>query len=251
MKPDHKAKIFRTLFLLLILMASKNIFAFNKYIGYGYCATRHPIESVLSKRASCESQHVIQQQSGGDDNTNTIWINTTQHTYLDRSVCKPWENERPSFTFLSDANIERAYMMGTWALGYHYFMYDHHGEGRATLTLWDGSTHLIYIVSSVINFPQKEINYIAYQIERFKKNQETQIADAALGVFLDLIELSIGVAYSATGVIIGTILNPLDTMRNIPSLITLLLGTFTNSIWHFFKGLVALFTLGSYGSCGI
>lgn len=251
MNHSFKIKIIRFLFLLLFIGGSENIFAFNKAIGYGYCVTRHPVESAFSERSSCESQHVIQQQSGGNDDTNTIWINTTQHTYLDRSVCKPWENDRPSFSPLSDANIERAYMMGTWALGYNYFMYDHHGDGKTTLTLWDGSTHLLYMVSSIINFPQKEINYIAYQIERFKKNQETQITDAALGVFIDLIELSIGVAYSSIGLITGTIFNPLDTIRNSISLITLLLETFFYSIWYFFKGLLALFTIGSYGSCGL
>lgn len=238
-------------FLAFLSITFNEAFAFNKFIGYGYCAIRHPVESITSDRPACESQHVVQQQSGGTDQLNTIWINTTLHTYLDRSVCKPWENERPSFAPLSDQNIERAYMIGTWSLGYNYFVYDHHGSGSLTLINWDGSSHLLYMISSIVNLPQKEVNYLAYQIERYRKDQNTQVFDAVAGVLIDIGEVAVGAVYSAVGLVVGTVVNPWDTLRNIPSLITLAISSIFNSIWLLLKGIAALFTAGAIGSCGL
>lgn len=226
--------------------------AFNKTIGKGYCTIRHPVEAMTTDRpAACESQHVIQQQSGGGDTANTIWINTTLHTYLDRSVCKPWDSERPSFAPLGDENIERAYMMGVWANGFHFFMYDHHGSGTLTLTHWDGSTHLLYLISSIINLPQKEIGYLAYQVERYRKDQSTQFVDAGIGVVIDVLEVAVGAVYSVVGMVVGTLLNPLDTLRNLVSLATLTIAALFNAVWLLLKQLAALLTLGWIGSCGL
>lgn len=240
-----------TFILIISFFNTTQTWAFNKEIGKGYCAIRHPVETFLSNRASCESQHVIQQQFGGSNNLNTIWINTTLHTYLDRSSCKPWELERPDFTAYGDENIERAYMIGVYANGYHYFIYDHHGDGTLTLTEWDGATHLLYLITTVINLPQKEIGYIEYQIERYKKEQSTQFIDAGIGVVADTIEVFIGAYYSALGIIVGTLFNPIDTLRNIPALVTLTFSGLFNAIWLMLKSLAALLSFGLVGSCGL
>jgi hypothetical protein len=236
---------------LLNLIIIQDSLAFNKDIGKGYCALRHPMETLSSDRTSCESQHVIQQQSGGSDNANTIWINTTLHSYLDRSTCKPWYIERPDFAPFGDNNIERAYMTGVWANGYYFFMYDHHGDGTLTLTEWDGATHLLYLITTIVNLPQKEVSYIAYQVERYRKGQTTQFTDAGIGVLIDSGEAVVGIYYSIAGMVVGTVFNPIDTVRNIPSLVTLSISAICNAVWLLAKSLAALFSLGLVGSCGL
>ncbi|MCX4196524.1 hypothetical protein OMR07_13855 [Methylobacterium organophilum] len=152
---------------------------------------------------------------------------------------------------LADLNMERAYMTGVWAQGYHFFIYDHHGDGQLTLTEWDGATHLLYLISTIANYPQKQVNQIAYQIERYRKGQTTQIIDTAIAIPIDLAEVAIGVFYSIAGMVIGTVLNPIDTLRNIVSLITLGAGSLFNAVWLLLKGAVAVATLGTFGSCGL
>ncbi|EPL5956092.1 hypothetical protein OZ408_002465 [Pseudomonas aeruginosa] len=225
--------------------------AFTKSVGKGYCLIRHPVEALTSDRSACESQHVIQQQRDGEHQRNTIWISTTHHTYLDRSSCKPWEYERPAFAWLADLNMERAYMTGVWAQGYHFFIYDHHGDGQLTLFEWDGATHLLYLISTISNYPQKQVNQIAYQIERYRKGQTTQMIDTAIAIPIDLAEVAIGVFYSVAGMVIGTVLNPIDTLRNIVSLFTLGATSIFNAVWLLLKGAVAVATLGTFGSCGL
>lgn len=253
-KSTMKNSLFKILSILLCIfytITPTPAFAFNKNFGKGYCTLRHPVEAISTDRAACESQHIIQQQSGGTNQENTIWINTTLHSYLDRSSCKPWEKQRPALKLWGDAHIEQAYMMGVWANGYHFFVYNHHSVGTMTLFKWDGATHLLYLISNIINMPQKEINNFAYQIERYQKNQTTQFIDAVVGVLFDLGEVAIGSIYSVVGIIIGTILNPWDTLKNIPPLVTLGIGSVFNAVWLFLKGLAALFTLGAVGSCGL
>ena len=224
---------------------SSSAISFTKEIGKGYCLIRHPVEALTSNRTACESQHVIQQQSSGSDDKNTIWINTTHHDYLDRSIDKPWEKERPYFNF-GDENLERAYMMGTYANGYHFLTYDHHGEGDLTLFTWDGMSHLTYLVASVANIVTKEMSYIGYQMDRGGKNQVTQYIDAVIGVVIDLLELCFGVIYSILGMILGTILNPWDTLTNIPGALALSAEAIVEGIANTASDFISLVTLGYF-----
>ncbi|GAA0695227.1 hypothetical protein GCM10009104_23620 [Marinobacterium maritimum] len=197
-----------------------------------------------STRVTCESQHIVQQQSGGRDGLNTIWINTVEHDYLDRSTDKPWETERPWLNW-GDANLERAYMMGTYANGYHFITYDHHGGGNLTLFTWDGVSHATYMIASVANFITKEMSYIGYQWERGSKNQTTQYFDAIIGILIDFIEVALGIFYGLLGMLVGTILNPIDTLTNIPGGIALSLESIVEGISNTVSDLVSLCTLGS------
>ena len=231
-------------FVFCVLSSSASANIIPKVFGKGYCALRHPIESLSSDRVSCESQHIVQQQSGGGDENNTIWINTTLHDYLDRSQDKPWEKERPWLNF-GDDNLERAYMMGTYANGYHFITYGHHGNGQLTLFTWDGMSHLTYMVSSVFNFITKEMSYVGYQIDRQHKHQVTQYVDAVIGVFIDIFEVSFGVMYGLLGIFIGTICNPIDTLTNIPGGIALCIETMFEGVINTGSDIISLFTLGT------
>lgn len=229
--------------LVALLLVSPLSHAFTKEIGKGYCTIRHPVEAMTSSRTTCESQHIVQQQSGGRDGGNTIWINTLEHDYLDRSVDKPWESERPWFNF-GDDNLERAYMMGTYASGYHFLTYDHHSSGSLTLFTWDGASHFTYMVASVANFITKEMSYLGYQWERGGKDQSTQYIDAVIGVLIDFVEVAIGVAYSILGIFVGTLFNPIDTLTNIPGAVTLSLESIAEGIANTGSDLLSLITLG-------
>lgn len=205
------------------------------WLGKQYCVLRHPVEAATSTSATCESQHVIQQNAGGGDTLNTIWINAAQHTYLDRSKGKPWEYERPYFE-VGDENLERSYMIGTWAMGFNFVIYDHHGNGRLTLFEWDGATHLLYAWAVIANLPQKEVGYFASQMRQYRLyasgyvRSEAQMADALLGILVDIVEVAIGVIYSLIGIVVGTIMNPIDTILNLFGVVVLLLTTTVEAV---------------------
>jgi hypothetical protein len=237
---------------LILLFSSQGAFAFSETIGKGYCQLRHPVESLTSKRVSCESQHIVQQQSGGDDVANTIWINTTLHDYHDRSTCKPWEEERPAFSLFPTKDMERAYMIGVWANGYYFFVYDYHGIWTSTLTEWDGAAHILYMITAIVDFPQKEFGYMAYQVELLRKGGDrTQFIDAGIGIFIDAVEVAFGIAYSLVGIVTGTVLHPIETLRDIPSLAILTISASFDAVWFLLKGFAALFSFGYVGSCGL
>ena len=232
---------------LCLLMASISLpaQAITKMIGKGYCTLRHPVESVTSKRtATCESQHVIQQQSGGSDKENTIWISASEHDYLDRSVDKPWMKERPWFN-IGDANLERAYMHGVYARGFHFVIYDHHRNGVPTLWAWDGASHATYAIAATFNVITKEMSYLGYQIERWINDKDTQITDALIGIIINLVELGFGIAYSMLGIVVGTLFNPIDTLLNIPGAVCLSVEAVIEGIANTVSDLIAIFTLGT------
>lgn len=233
----------RFFIFLSIVLISSSVNAFSKDIGKGYCTIRHPVESLTSERITCESQHIIQRQAGGGDANNTIWINTTEHDYLDRSSDAPWKNKRPWVSW-GDENLESAYMMATYANGYHFIIYDHHGSGSMTLFTWDGMSHFTYLVGSISNFITKEMTYIGYQMDKGTRGQNTQYIDASIGVFIDLFEVFIGVIYGVIGIVIGTIFNPIDTLMNIPGGVGLSIETIIKGIVNTVSDIISLFTLG-------
>lgn len=238
-------KSFALSLCLLMAMISIPAQAMTKMIGKGYCSLRHPVEAMTSKRTTtCESQHVIQQQSGGGNIENTIWISVSEHDYLDRSVDRPWEKERPWFN-IGDANLEKAYMQGVYTRGFHFITYDHLRDGVPTLWAWDGASHATYAVAATFNVITKELSYLGYQIERWFKKKDTQIIDALIGVVINLVELGLGIAYSMLGIIVGTLFNPIDTLLNIPGAVFLSIEAVVEGVANTISDLIAIFTLGT------
>ncbi|ABM02174.1 hypothetical protein Ping_0308 [Psychromonas ingrahamii 37] len=134
-------------------------------------------------------------------------------------------------------------MMGTYANGYHFIIYDHHGKGDLTLFTWDGVSHLSYMVASVANFVTKEMSYIGYQIDRDGKNQETQYLDAGIGVGIDFIEVLFGIIYGIVGIFVGTILNPMNTLINIPGGVALAIESIIEGVANTGSDVISLVTL--------
>ncbi len=242
--------IFRMFRFIILLLIPSNAYAINKSIGKGYCTIRHPVEFLTGNRnTTCESQHIIQREKGGSNYLNTIWINTHLHDYLDRSSQRPWKKKRPMLRLFGSKNLERSYMLGVWANGFHFVTYDHHGLGKLNLFRWDGVSHLVYAWTSLVNYPQKELNYLLYQISLLAAGKKTQILDAVIGIFIDLIEVVIGIFYSILGVFIGATFHPFDTIRNIiPGTLLLMTGT-AQGVWQLLSGSICLITFGKIGGC--
>ena len=142
-------------------------------------------------------------------------------------------------------------MIGTWANGYHFFLYDHHGEGDLTLNDWDGATHLFYAYAAIVNLPQKEVGYFAYQVQRMRAGQPTQFIDATFGLVIDVVEVAAGTVYSLVALVIGALLNPWDTITNVLALVVLVLATTWEAICMLVVNAAALFTGGSVFPCEI
>ena len=210
------------LYLLLVPAAFVEI---PSWVGRSYCVARHPLEAITSDRkTTCESQHIQQRQSGGGNVHNTVWINTLEHDYLDRSADKPWQNARAWLDW-GNANLERAYMLGSYANGFHFAVFTHRGHGKLTWKPWDAISQLVHGVASVLHFVPKEIDYISYQKDRYERGRSTQLSDAGLGVLIDLAEVGVGIPYTIVGVALGLLFQPLTSLMNLPGGVLLLLET--------------------------
>ena len=235
----------------------------EKRMGKAYCELRHPVETSTTNRTGCEQQHILQRQEGGGHDNNIIWINTTEHDYLDRSRDRPWERiihepeDRPWWCFIGrlldwifgwmfgwlipDDNMKQAFKMGMYANGYHFMVYDYRrDEGQMTLIEWDGASHLLYGVASVANFITKELSYVGYQFEA----DNSQFADAFLGILIDLGELLFGLCYTFLGVIVGTILNPWDTLTNLIAMFGYGVLSIVLGAWNTAADVLSLVTFG-------
>lgn len=242
---------FLTIMVLLLLSGCGSV-------GESFCESKHPIEHWTTERIStCEQQHVVQRQRGGGDDLNIVYINTVEHDYQDRSKDSPWKvSDDRWLQFWGDNNLRQAYKLGTYATGFHFRLYHYKDgtgirsilwgwfSGNLTWFQWDGVSHIVYGVGSVFNFITKEASYIGYQFERLVNRKETQFIDAVLGIFLDLIEVCIGIIYSVLGVIIGTIFNPWDTFTNLLGGVVLIIQTVVVGVWNTIADVISLFTLG-------
>lgn len=230
---------------VIVCLAILDFLGWLRFAGPVYCAVRHPVEALTTKRTACEQQHIIQQQHGGDHDRNVVWINTKEHDYLDRSKDRPWQKAWDGmWGDWGDNNLKQAYKLGVYANGYHFTVYDYHrqsrGEGHLTLYAWDGASHFVYMVASVFNFITKELSYLGYQLEA----DEAQWSDAVLGVAIDLAELGAGLCYGVAGLIVGTIVNPIDTIGNLLGMVVLSVEAIIVGLWNTVADILAILSLG-------
>lgn len=238
--------------VLAVLLLILDFFGLDKGAGWLYCNVRHPVEMVSSPLSTCEEQHVIQRAAGGEDKENIIWINRLEHNYADRALERPWTTVSFDWLFFEgNGHLKQAYKMGVYANGYHFMLYDYgKSEGQATLVEWDGASHLVYAVASVANFITKELSYLGYQFETGdgyraeKRKTPTQWTDALLGVPIDFAELYVGVGYSALGVVVGLILQPIDTITNLPGMVVFIVKSILVGLWNTVADIISIFTGG-------
>ena len=231
------------LFSLLLVWMNNCAGTAPYHVSETWCKIRHPVEALTSSpRSTCEEQHIIQKNAGGGDTENIILINTTEHDYLDRSGSKPWEKNRPWLIFWGNENLESAFMMGMYANGYHYQVRDYEKRNTATTLLkWDGASHAVYVSSSVFNFVAKALSYTAYQ----SRKNPLLLIDALIGIPIDFAELAIGIVYGTVGMIVGTLFNPLTTIKNLIPAIALIVESAFKGIINTFLGALSLVTWNS------
>ena len=233
---------------LAVVLAVFDFFDWENVVGEAYCNVRHPVEAITSEGKTCVAQSIDQRTSTaeliGGRRTNLIWINALERDYHGGSNArlpskdKPWQEDSD----WGNGHLQQAYKMGVYANGYHFVVYDNLGEGRMTLYEWDGASHLTYIVASLFNFVTKEMSYLGYQHLEARNPQWT---DAVLGVAVDLAELYVGVGHGILGIAVGTVVNPKDTLRNVPGAIILIVKAIAVGLWNTVADILSLVSLGS------
>jgi len=222
--------------------------------GKLYCQYSHPVEwwkksnykkenSRARRTSTCEKQHVIQQQYGGSNELNTVWWPASHHNRTDNWRERPWQSKKPfwldaGFTGDSSDALYSAYMMGTWGISYSAFISDYNGKNSAFIPLkFDGVSNALYYIAWVINIPQKFIHQIAYILDG---DDYVLFYDLIIQVFVTLLEVVLGLWVSVFGVVVGTILNPIDTLAAIPGGIFLFFDTILTAIWNIITGILAV-----------
>lgn len=218
-------KVFFAVMILLFIAPAANAADFSYKAGKIYCNIVNPMESIKPFRLStCEEQHVIQQQSGGTNIDNIVWWSASEHVRTDLWSDKPWANNRPwfvlGFTGDNKDNLEKAYMLGTYGVSYSLFLHPYKGAGESSLIAakFDGASNILYAWSFIINQPQKQINQLAYIVD---KKHWRLLIDWVIGLAVAFIEVIVSILVGMLGAIIGTVFNPLDTLFAIPGAIIL------------------------------
>lgn len=208
-------------------------------IGYGYCNLSHPVEAFvipIKDSATCEQQHIIQQQHGGSDWGNISIIPTSSHITTDTwggsgvvGQDRVWDysEDYDFFGTTKDAEkaLDQAYKLGRYQLEYTYILYDYNkDEWDTTVLNWDGMSNLTYMVTWWVNLPSKYLRKLAYLID---KGRYSLIIDHALQLPILIVEGSVGVVYNGIGVVTGFIFQPMDS-----------LNAFLGSIWLICKGIL-------------
>jgi hypothetical protein len=239
--------VFKYLFIIASVLFSGTSFAGIAYsAGKLYCSVTNPVEWISPVRRSvCEEQHVVQQQSGGGDTTNVVWWSASEHVRTDIWADKPWESSRPwlvfGFTSDNNTNLEKAYMLGTYGVSFSLFQHSYKGQGDSSLIAaeFDGASNALYAWSFIVNQPQKQINQFAYILD---KGHYRLLIDWVLGLGVMALEIVIAVFAGIVGLVIGTVLNPLDTLFAIPSALLLAGETLIPAVLQIVGGLYRVVT---------
>lgn len=243
----------RFFLFLASLLISFNIHAESQPFSMGklYCELTHPAEMLYPIRnATCEKQHVIQAQSGGMNAANIVLWSASNHVRTDIWNDQPWQNNRPwmvfAFTGDADVNLEKAYMLGTFGLNWSFYQHNYSGGGDSSLIIseFDGVSNFLYYVSWMINMPQKYINQVAYIADKGHWNLGF---DMVLALFVLCLEIALGFFAMIAGVIVGTVLNPLDTVCALPGGIWLMVETVIAAFAQFGLGIWRLANTGLIG----
>jgi hypothetical protein len=212
--------------LLALLANAAHADGVVKEIARGYCKVTHPVEWIAPVRHenTCEEQHVLQQQHGGNDKANISIIPASSHIATDTwggngvwLQSRVWEN-RPEddgwgSSDDSEDSLSQAYKLGRYQLEYAFILYDYKsGNWETTLTKWDGISHVTYAVAWWVNLPSKYIRKASYLIDT---GRYSLLIDHAIQFPILVLEGSIGIVHAMAGFVSGTISNPYDTLNSI------------------------------------
>lgn len=251
MKSSVKSIFFSCWCFAFLLSSNVEAATWSYEAGKIYCGLSHPAELISPvRRSTCEQQHVIQQQSGGSNAENVVWWSASSHVRTDVWDSRPWENNRPWFVFglTGDArqNLEKAYMMGTFGSTWSLFQHTYRGSGDSSLILaeFDGVSNLLYGISWFANLPQKYLNKVSYISDR---GYWHLLLDMVLAVFVLGLEGVLAIFTTLLGAVVGTVMNPVDTLAAIPGGLWLLVETTVAAIANYVTGVFHFFSLEETG----
>jgi hypothetical protein len=192
---------------------------------------------------TCEEQHIIQQQHGGSNWGNISLIPVSSHittdTWNGHGVImqgKVWETtpdtDRWGMTSDSENALEQSYKLGRYQLEYVFLLYNYKSDKwHSTLLNWDGMSHIVYGISWWVNFPSKYIRKASYLMD---KGKYSLLIDHAIQLPILIVEGTIGGIYSLTGAVVGTIMQPMDTLSAIIGGVYLILKAILMGFIDFF-----------------
>lgn len=252
MKRVFESVVVSTVFSMLLLFSfDLQAAPWSYQAGKIYCGLTHPTELIAPVRhATCEEQHVIQQQSSGGNAENVVWWSASSHVRTDLWRDRPWVNSRPWLVigFSDDAkkNLEKAYMLGTFGSTWSFFQHSYKGRGDSSLILadFDGISNLLYGVSWLVNLPQKYVNKVSYISSR---GHWHLLIDMLVAIVVLGIESMLAIASTLIGLVVGTVLNPVDTLAAIPGGIWLLFETVIAAVANYVSGVFSFFTSNGGG----
>jgi hypothetical protein len=237
--------------LLIMLSAHADAATWSYQAGKAYCGLTHPAELFSPvRRSTCEEQHVIQQQSGGGNAGNVVWWAASSHVRTDLWAGQPWKSNRPWVVFglTGDArqNLEKAYMLGTFGSTWSLFQHSYRGQGDSSLILaeFDGVSNLLYGISWFANLPQKYVNKVSYISDR---GYWHLLVDMVIAVFILGLEGLLAIAVTLLGTVVGTVLNPIDTLAAIPGGLWLVVETMIAAVANYLTGVMHFFSLKEGG----
>ena len=183
-----------------------------------------------------------------------------------------WVTKRPSIWFRNKQDqvdeLTSAYMMGSYGLKWTLFLHNYGGKkkyvyqenkqdsgriitcsfnsevcdpvsSRLVATKFNGVSNALYGYSWFINIPQKVVNGLAYTIN---KRQFTYFIDWFFSLFVLAIEAFIAILMTVIGVVLGTILHPINTIMAIPAGIELAIDTSITAFTQLIAGIWRLVT---------
>ncbi|MCK4841014.1 MAG: hypothetical protein KAT04_03925 [Methylococcales bacterium] len=243
----------KIIFAAFILSLSYSVQANSwvKRFAFGYCNITHPIEMFNNIRHdnTCEEQHVIQKQYNGSNLGNISIISVSSHIATDSwngngvmMQGKVWDNapSKDGWGTSEDAEkaLAQAYKLGRWQLEYVFLLYDYRTNGWSTTVMnWDGMSHATYVISWWTNLPAKYFRKTAYLLH---KERYSLLIDHIIQLPVLLLEGCVGVLYSLVGVVIGTVLQPVDTLNAIIGGVYLTIKAIVLGIIDFFLSLFLL-----------
>jgi hypothetical protein len=197
------------------------------------------------------------------DSNNVVWFPQSFHTRTDTWGDRPWITDPPfwvnaGFTDESSVDLYQAYMLGTWGITYSFFKYDYNTSNPEAVksyfipTSFDGVSNFVYGYSWLVNTPQKFMNQLAYVIspkstESSKKKFWYLLGDLVVQVLVTSLEAGFALMATMFGVVVGTVLHPVNTVAAIPGgIVDLIDATFTAgwnllaSVWHVITSCLAL-----------
>jgi hypothetical protein len=220
--------------------------ALIKSASWLWTVTTHPVECLMNDtgRTAAEMQHCIPRSLGGSDETIAYWIRSN-HTVSDRWRNRPFLDEKEHWLLslltlgvdASQENLNAAYRMGAYGIPYTVFFHHYQREeSQLVMTRLDGPSNLLYGLSWALCSPKKLLWQIAYDVSPDTAASKWFLLDLIVAIPVWILDLALCAVCSAAGVVIGTILHPINSIFSLGGLVWFVPVTIWNAVAEIFSG---------------